>query len=180
MNNINQYLKNIDYLVHIPKKNKYDKLTKYPIAFTQNNEIFTTEFLIAKQLGYLPKFQGHSELKEYLKLIPFLFMLEVFNDIFQNIKDGRVIYSLSENSRKIFHVIDKNNFLVSVFIVSQINFNKQLNRRFKHIRNLNGGTATPHILSPARPFWRHLDLIQVLYQDLLNKSRNQATKEAMV
>ena len=75
-----------------------------------------------------------------------------------------------ENSIKIFHIIDENNFLVSVFIVSEVNFKKQLNRRFKHIKNLNGRTATSHILSPARPLWHHLDLVEKLYQELKQKS----------
>jgi len=168
--NYSLYCNNINYLLNLQKKQKYNKTKKYTIAFIDNKEIFTTEFLMAKQLGYLPKFQGHSELKEYLKLIPFLFAQNYFNDIFKNINDDRIIYSLNENNRKIFHIIDKDNFLVSVFIVSKTNFDKQLNRRFKLIKNLNGGTATPHILSPARPFWRHLDLIEQLYQELSYKS----------
>ena len=42
----------------------------------------------------------------------------------------------------------------------------------KKIRNLNGGAVTSHILSPAEPFWRHLDLINKLYQKLKLKSMN--------
>jgi hypothetical protein len=135
--NYSLYTKNINYLLNMLKKQKYDKTTKYAIAFVDNKEIFITEFLMAKQLGLLPEFQGHSELKEYMKLIPFLFAQNYFNAIFKNIKDDRIIYSLNENSRKIFHIVDENNFLVSVFIVSEVNFNKQLNRRFKLIKNLD-------------------------------------------
>jgi len=167
---MNKYLKNLNYLVNLPKKKKYDKSKTYAIAKYNNKEIYITEFLIAKQLGYLEKFQGHKELKDYLKLVPLLFKYNYFNDIYQNIKDDRIIFSLNENSRKIFHIVDKNDFLVSVFVISEVNFKKQLNRRFKLIKNLNGGTATPHILSPARPFWRHLDLIEQLYQELSYKS----------
>jgi len=170
MINMTLYLQNINYLLTMPKKEKYDKLTKYVIGKIDEKEIFITEFLMAKQLGFIDKFQGHSELKEYLKLVPYIFTQKNFDDIYQNINDNRTTYSINENSRKIFHIIDENNFLVSVFIISKVNFKKQLNRRFKHIKNLNGGTATPHILSPARPFWHHLDLIEKLYQELKQKS----------
>jgi hypothetical protein len=98
----------------------------------------------------------------------------MFDGIYKNISDDRIIYAINENSRKIFHVIDSDEFLVSVFVVSEINFKKQLGRRFKLVQNLDGGTATPHILSPARPFWRHPDLIEQLYQDL---EKNSITQE---
>jgi len=151
----------------------YDKTTKYAIAKYEGKKIYITEFLIAKELGYIDKFQGHGELLHYLKLIPYLFACNYFNDIYKNINDERVVYALNENERKIFHVVDKENFLVSVFVISKQNFEKQLGRRFVHLKNLDGGTATPHILSPARPFWRHLGLMKQLYQDLAKMAINK-------
>jgi len=165
-----KYRENINLLLEMPKKEKYDKTTKYAIASFENKEIYITEFLMAKELGYIDKFQGHSELAEYLKLIPYLFANSYFNDVYKNINDARTIYALNENERKIFHIIDKDNFLVSVFVISKQNFEKQLGRRFVHLKNLDGGTATPHILSPARPFWRHLDFMERLYHDLEKKT----------
>jgi hypothetical protein len=44
----------------MPKKEKYDKTKKFQIAFVDGQEIFTTEFLMAKQLGHLPKFQVNN------------------------------------------------------------------------------------------------------------------------
>ncbi len=170
---IKKYLDNINYLLNMPKKAKYDKNKKYAIAEFKGREIYTTEFLMAKELGYIDKFQGHSELKEYLKLIPYLFANKYFNDIYKNIDNNRTIYALNENERKIFHIIDEKNYLVSIFVVSKRNFEKQLGRRFTHIESLDGGTATPHILSPARPFWRHLSLFEELYQKIKQKSITQ-------
>jgi len=163
---INDFAKDfVDYL-----KDKYDKTTKYAIGEIEGREIYITEFLMAKELGYIDRFQGHRELISYLKLIPFLFVNSCFHDMYKNIHDNRVIFAINENERKIFHVVDENDFLVSVFVVSKQNFEKRLGRRFIHIRNLDGGTATPHILSPARPFWRHLDFMERLYHDLEKKT----------
>ena len=60
---------------------------------------------------------------------------------------------------------------IGIFI-DEKKFNRQNNKRFALVKkNLNGGAAFSHILSPAAPtFWRHLDLIEQLYQELLNKS----------
>jgi len=164
---------NTNTLLQMPKKDKYDKTTKYAIGEIEGREIYITEFLMAKELGYIDRFQGHRELISYLKLIPFLFVNSCFHDMYKNIHDNRVIFAINENERKIFHVVDENDFLVSVFVVSKQNFEKRLGRRFIHIRNLDGGTATPHILSPARPFWRHLGSVDALYQDLEKKTITQ-------
>ena len=167
---ITPYLKNIDYLLTMPKKVKYDKETKYAIGELDGRAIYTTEFLMAKELGYLERFQGHHELKEYLTLIPYLFATKTFDAVYKNVHDNRTIYALAESSRKIFHIVDEDNFLVSVFIVSQRNFEKQLGRRFELVTNLSGGAATSHILSPARPFWRHSSSIEQLYHFLAKKT----------
>ena len=162
------YLENMNYLLNLPKKERYDKATRYAIGEIEGEEIYMTEFLMAKELGYIQKFHGHRELGEYLRLISFLLCYKIFDDRFENLDNSRTIFSIEENDRKIFHIIDKENFLVSVFVISKVNFTKQLNRRFYHTASLSGGTATPHILSPARPFWRHSDLLLQVYQNFKN------------
>ena len=154
-----KYEQNLEYLLNLPKKDKYDKHKKYAIAKLNNQEIYTTEFLMAKQLGFIDKFTGHKELTDYLKLLPYI-LNNQFDEIFQNIVNSRLLYSFNDGtSRRIFHVIDENNYLVSVYLVSIDKYKRQVNRKFKKIQNLNGGSATSHILSPAEPFWRHLDLV---------------------
>ena len=155
----------------MPQKKKYDKNTKYAIAFLDKKDIYTTEFLIAKQFGYLPKFQGHSELKEYLRLIPFIFYFNLFDEEFQNLDNHKHIFSIFYNKvDRIFHTIDENNFLVSCYVITDSRYSRQIGKKFECKRSLNGRAALSSILSPAGPFWRHLDLIEQLYQELLKKS----------
>ena len=80
----------------MPQKEKYDNEKPIPIAYFNGKEILTTEFLVAKQFGYLPKFQGHSELKNYFKLMPFIFSNNMFDEVFQNIDNKRDIYSIPQ------------------------------------------------------------------------------------
>lgn len=169
---INIYLKNVDYLLNMPKKEKYDKKTRYAIGMYNNKEIYSTEFLVAKQFGYLQKFQGHSELKEYFKLIPFVFSNNMFDEVFQNLDNGRDIYSFFyKKDYRLFHILDENNDLVSFFVNSEKNFNKQLDKKFIFKSAREGGYFS--ILSPAEPFWRQADLMEQLYQNLKQKSISQ-------
>jgi len=166
------YLKNIDYLLNMPKKEKYDKETRYPVAIYDNKEIFLTEFLVAKQFGYLPKFQGHGELKEYFRLLPFVFSNNMFDEIFENLDNKRDIYSFFySKDYRMFHILDENNDLVSCFVNSSKNFNKQIDKKFVLKSAREGGYFS--ILSPAEPFWRQADFMEQLYQDLEQKSISQ-------
>jgi len=128
---------------------------------------------VAKQFGYLPKFQGHSELKEYFRLIPFVFSNNLFDEIFQNRDNKRKIYSLRYKvDYRIFHILDENNKLVSFFINSPKNFQRQLDKKFSFIKSTREGGYFS-ILSPAEPFWRQVDLMQEVYQNLSKKSISQ-------
>lgn len=153
-----RYTDNVNYLLNMPKKDRYDKTTKYAIAYFKGKEIYTTEFLMAKQLGFIKKFQGHSELKEYLKIIPFVFGLGLFDEFFKNIQNKRVISSLMYNRQdRIFHILDEDNYLVTFYINSKKNFEKQLGKKFNKADRWEGGYFS--ILSPAEPFWRHLSTL---------------------
>ena len=170
--NYDKYLKNIEYLTNMPKKERYNKKTRYAVGIYNNKEIYLTEFLVAKQFGYIEKFQGHKELKNYFKLIPFVFSNNMFDEIFQNLDNGREIYSFFyKKNYRLFHILDENNDLVSCFVNSEKNFNKQINKKFIFKSAREGGYFS--ILSPAEPFWRHADLIDELYQKLKNNSISQ-------
>jgi len=168
---LQKYRENINLLLEMPKKEKYDKTTKYAIASFENKEIYITEFLYAKNRGWIQDLSGHREIvKEYLKFIPLLFGFNLFDEVLENIKDGRNIYVMRMDKHRFFHIVDENIFLISFFIIGDLNFSKQLNKRFcyKNKSKREGGHFS--ILSPARPFWRHLDLLEQLYQDLEKKT----------
>jgi hypothetical protein len=161
----------------MPKKAKYDKETKYAIGEIEGEEVYVTEFLIAKNRGWIHDIVGHKEIaKEYLKLVAFILSFGLYDEVLENIKDKRKIYATRLNGHRFFHIIDENNFLVSYFVMGDLNFYKQLNKRFQYIKpRREGGHFS--ILSPARPFWRYLDLIEKLYQDL---EKNSITQEPFI
>ena len=133
----------------------------------------STEFLVAKQFGYIEKFQGHKELKEYFRLIPFVFSNNLFDEVFQNLDNKREIYSFFyKKDYRILHILDENNKLVSFFVNSPKNFKKQLDKKFRIIKSTREGGYFS-ILSPAEPFWRQVDLIESLYQKLSQMSISQ-------
>jgi len=174
---IKQYEKNISYLLSLPKKKRYDKLTKYAIGSIDGKDIYLTEFLVAKQFGYIDKFTGHDELKGYMKLIPYIFTYNYFDELFQNLDNNRFIYSVfDEDKRRLFHIIDENNFLVSLYVTSQNRYERQIDKKYRFVKNLNGGAALSLILCPAGPFWRHSDLIEKLYQNLKKMSNDKKYK----
>jgi hypothetical protein len=154
-----QYEQNITHLINLPKKKLYDKNTKHAIGQLDGDDIFTTEFLIAKQFGYIDKFQGHKELKDYLKLLPYI--SKYYEKKYLDTKSKRIIYIIDDNdNRKIFHIIDEDNYLVSVHLVRIKELKRFLKRAELLITNPNGEAPISPILSPARAaFWRHLDLI---------------------
>lgn len=161
------YHKNIDELLAIKVKEHYDKETKIAIASYEGNDIFITEFLFAKNRGMIHDLRGHSEIdKGYFRLLPYIF-INGFDEILENIDDTRVTFILFDGTgRRIFHVVDTNNFLISVFVVCEKNFQKQLNKRYRYRSNLQGRANVSSILSPASPFWRHASSIEELYQKL--------------
>ena len=176
---IERYKQNIDYLLTLPKKKIYDKETKYAIGECNGREIYTTEFLMAKQFGCIEKFQGHNELKEYIKLLPFIFSYTLFDTLYFDTKSKRNVYILDDgDNRKIAHVVDENNYLLSVYLLRKREFKRFLKRAEVIKEYLSGEAPISPILSPARAtFWRHLDLIEALYQDL---EKSTITQEEFV
>ena len=171
--NIELYKKNIEYLLDMPRKEIYDRDTKYPIGIFEDREIYLTEFLFAKQLGNIEKFQGHKELRDYFRLLPFVFCNNLFDEVFQNIDNRREIYSFFYNDNdRIFHIIDEEDYLVSIFANTEKNFIKQIDKKFRLSKSTREGGYFS-ILSPAEPFWRQVDLIESLYQELTKKSISQ-------
>jgi len=171
--NIELYKNNIEYLLSMPKKEIYDRDTKYPIGIFEDREIYLTEFLFAKQLGNIEKFQGHKELRDYFRLLPFVFCNNLFDEVFQNIDNRREIYSFFYNDKdRIFHIIDEEDYLVSIFANTEKNFIKQIDKKFRLNKSTREGGYFS-ILSPAEPFWRQVDLIESLYQELTKKSISQ-------
>jgi len=171
---IERYKQNIDYLLTLPKKKIYDKETKYAIGEYDGKEIYITEFLYAKNRGWIECFVGHKEIeKEYLKIVTYLFSYNLFDEVLENIKDKRKIYVIRLNGHRFFHIVDENSFLISYFVMGDLNFYKQLNRRFRYLTKPKREGGHFSILSPARPFWRHLDLVRTVYQKLEKKSITQ-------
>ena len=170
--NYKLYDKNIQKLLDMEKKERYDNDKSIVIGFYDGKEILTTEFLVAKQFGLLEKFQGHGELKYYFKLIPYIFSKNLFNEVFQNLDNERFIYSLKIQKHRIFHILDENNKLVSVFIVKEKNFLRQLDKKFRLTKS-TWEDSHPSILSPAGLFWRQVDLIEQLYQKLSKNTKEE-------
>ncbi len=170
------YIRNIQNLLMLEKQEHYENEQSIIIARYQNNDIKITEFLFAKQRGYITDFQGHSEiLKEYFMLIPYLFQLDLFDESLENINNDRKIVTLRDGvGHRVMHVIDCENKLVSIFVVNDKKFNNQLNKRFRYTSNPQERAAISSILSPARPFWRHASMIEELYTHFY---KNRVTKE---
>jgi len=132
--------------------------------------VYLTEFLFAKQRGFIKDLKGHSEINiNYYKLLPFIFE---FCEIYFDLKSKRYLYMIDDNeNRKIAHVLDENYFLISIFLLRKKEFKRFL-KKSKAIKTYPDGEApVSPILSPARAaFWRHPDMIMQLYQNFLKKS----------
>lgn len=159
------YEQNIQILMQLTYQEKYDKEVKITIAFYDGKEIYLTEFLYAKQRGLINDFRGHEEIeKNYFKLLPYLFSHNLFDETYQNLDNHRLVYSIFDgDGRRIFHILDEENFLVSVYVISEDRFKRQINKKFKFVANLSERAVISSILSPAGPFWRQTDLIEELY-----------------
>ncbi len=170
---LKKYQENVQYLLNMPRKKRYDNEKKIAISYLKGREICITEFLFAKQRGYIFGLQGHDDIFiEYYKLLPYIFSNFLFDEVFQNIDNKRLIYSLfDQNGRRIFHVIDNENKLISVYIVSKDKYKRQIDRKFKKVDRWEGGHFS--ILSPAEPFWRHLPTLIRLYQNFQKNSITQ-------
>jgi len=165
------YEQNINYLLNLPKKEKYNKTIKYAVSNIDGQEIFLTQFLFAKQRGYIKDLKGHSEIEiGYYKLLPFLFWY--IEEIHLDSKSGRKAYIISDNDgRKIYHIVDVDGSLLSIYIVRD----KEHKRFLKKAKEViipypNGEAPVSPILSPAwAAFWRHSEMIELLYQKLYKK-----------
>lgn len=159
------YEQNIQTLMQLEYQEKYDKEVKITIASYDGKEIYLTEFLYAKQRGLINDFRGHEEIeKGYFKLLPYLFSHNLFDETYQNLDNHRLVYSIFDgDGRRIFHILDEENFLVSVYVISEDRFKRQIDKKFKFVANLSERAVISSILSPAGPFWRQTDLIEELY-----------------
>jgi hypothetical protein len=168
------YEQNIQSLMQLECQEKYDKEIKIAVAKCNGQEIYLTEFLYAKQRGLIRDFRGHEEIeKSYFKLLPYLFSHNLFDEIYQNLDNHRFVYSIFDgNGRRIFHVVDEENFLVSVYVISEDRYKRQIEKKFKFTANLSERAVISSILSPAGPFWRQTDLIEELYNYFSKKMFN--------
>jgi len=164
------YKKNIDYLLNLPKKDRYDKTTKYAISHIDNKEIYITEFLFAKQRGYIKELRGHGEIDiNYYKLLPFVF--QYYKVKYFDTKSKRFIYTIDDNDGRIIsHVVDDDAFLISIYLLRKNEFKRFLKKAKVLYTNPDGEAPVSPILSPARAtFWRHLEMIEQLYQIFTSK-----------
>jgi len=175
--NYDKYLKNIEYLVNMSNQKLFCRNKKYSILSIQNKEFFITEFLFAKQLGYIKNYQGHLDLDLcFYKLLPFL--ENYLYIILQNSDDKRISYGFNLDNKRTLLIVTEQNIILSIFIQNNKNLHKQIkNKRFEVI-NQFGGTTNPLTLNcPAsscpKTFWRQTDLLDKLYQKLKNNSISQ-------
>ncbi len=170
---------NISKLLQLQSQKRYDKEAKIKVASHNEKDIFITEFLFAKNRGMIEDLRGHGEIHiNYFRLLPFIFSHNLFDEIYQNLDNHRIIYSIFDGeNRRIFHVLDEEYFLVSIYVISEDRFKRQINKKFKFISNLSERAVISSILSPAGPFWRQIDLIEELYTHF---AKNHTTQEDFI
>ena len=183
LQNTELYKKNIEYLLDMPQKEIYDKTTKYLVAEVESNQIYLSEFLFAKNRGFIANLQSHSEIDQnYFKLLPYILKE---SETYQNKDNKRIIYAikLDEKGRRMLHIVDEYGFIVSIFVVREKSFEKQIRNGRIEI-NQQGGTAIPLTVGELLPhslqlgschkaLWRQTDLLELLYQELTKKSISQ-------
>jgi len=171
LQNYSLYEQNLNHFLNLLKKERYDKTTKYAIANIDGKEIYITEFLFAKQRGYINELRGHGEIEVgYYRLLPYIF--QNIQEIHLDAKNSRLAYIISDNNtRKIYHIVDKDDFLLSIYIVREKEHQRFLKKAKKIIKsNPDGEAPVSPILSPAwAAFWRHLEMIEQLYQIFTSK-----------
>ena len=165
---------NINYLLNIEKKEKYDKITKLKVANINSKPVYLTEFLFAKQRSFIKDLKEHSKIDIYFyKLLPFV--INKYYLILKNKENDRISYIVKIDNKRNLLILIENDLIISLFLVNNKNLYRQIkNKRFKIINQL-GGTATPLIQNwPAgscqKAFWRQADCIKLLYQNFLKKS----------
>jgi hypothetical protein len=164
---------NIDKLLETKKDKKIFDTEKRLIAIYKNSQnIYISEFTYAKIRGYIDSLHSHPEIeKNYFKLLPYIF--ENIDNVYKNSNNDRLIYSviLDNKKRRMLHVVE-DGLILSVYIVRDKSFQKQLDKKFRISKSTREGGYFS-ILSPAEPFWRQVDLIESLYQELSQKSISQ-------
>ncbi len=156
---------NIDTLLNMPKKPRYDKITKILVATVDGKDIYLTEFLFAKNRGFIEDISGHSEFDiGYFRLLPYVFMN--IEEVYLNTQTGRDCYIFTDNTgKKIIHVVDDDRFLISIHANRPKEFERFKKKAVLKKSNLQGSDCAHFsILSPAgATFWRQASLIEQLY-----------------
>jgi len=175
--NYKLYEENINYLINLPHQKRYDRKKRFVITTIDNKELYITEFLFAKQRGYIEKYQGHTDLDlSFYKLL--IYMNKNLYIIFENSDDKRLIYGINLDNKRTLLIATENNVILSIFLQNNKNLNKQITNGRLNIRNQFGETTNPLTLNrPAgscpKAFWRQTDFLELLYQDLTKMSISQ-------
>jgi len=177
--NYNYFIENIKNLISISSQKLYDKNSHFEILEIEDKKLKITEFLFAKQRGYINNFKGHIDLdlKFYL-LLPFL-EKNLYIKL-QNSDDKRISYGFNLDNKRTLLITTDNDIILSIFIQNNKNLNKQINNKRFVVVNQFGETATPLTLNcPAgscpKTFWRQTDLLNELYHTL-NQNSNEYEK----
>jgi len=177
--NYNYFIENIKNLISISSQKLYDKNSYFEILEVEDKKLKITEFLFAKQRGYINNFKGHIDLdlKFYL-LLPFL-EKNLYIKL-QNSDDKRISYGFNLDNKRTLLITTDDDIILSIFIQNNKNLNKQINNKRFVVVNQFGETATPLTLNcPAgscpKTFWRQTDLLNGLYHTL-NQNSNEYEK----
>nr|MBL0703795.1 hypothetical protein [Sulfurospirillum sp.] len=175
---------NINYLINLPHQKRYIKDKKLAVTTIQGKEYFITEFLFAKQRGYIKNYDGHVDLDiAFYKIIPFI--ESHIYIVLENCDDKRVVYGANLDDKRTLLIATNDDIILSVLVQNNKNLAKQIkNGRLNEVNQL-GETTSPLTLncpagSCSKAFWRQTDLIQLLYQNLESKSISQEPFIALV
>ncbi len=167
---IKEFEQNIATLLALQPKPQFNKTTKYSVAKINDQTIYLTEFLFAKQRGLIHNLQGHTDIAiEYYKLLPYIF--NNIQEIHYDSKSTRKAYIIDDIAgKKIYHIIDEEGFLLTIYVVREKEHKRFLKKAKEVIKTEPDGEAPGSpILSPAwAAFWRHPDLIEQLYHIFRN------------
>jgi len=181
-----EYDKNINHLINLSDKMRYKRDVKFAITAIDNKELYITEFLFAKQRGYVDKYLGHTDLNlNFYKTIPY--MEKYICMLLKNSDDGRFVYGVNLDNKRTLLIVLDDDLIVSIFIQNNKKLQKQIkNGRFTKIEKIQfGETANPLILdcpagSCSKAFWRQTESLELLYQKLNSKSISQEPFIALV
>ena len=179
--NYSLYHKNIAKLLETKNDKKIYDTSKIEIATIEDDKkLYMSEFTYAKIRGYIKSLNSHSEIEaDYFRLLPYLFD-SVSYAIYKNSNNDRLVYVQNlDEKRKMLYIVD-DSLILSMYIVNNKKFDKQVkNGRIVKINQL-GETAKPLIVGELLPhslqravaetaFWRQTDLLKALYQSLDNE-----------